>query len=63
MRREGVKLQAVEQALLVLFADFFEAFAEFLELGIAGVLLESGDELDLHFAGLLGGVGVFEDAI
>lgn len=63
MRREGVKLQAVEQALLVLLADLLQALAEFFELGIAGVLLESGDEFDLHLASFLGRVGVFEDTV
>lgn len=63
MGREGVKFQAVEQALLVLLADFFQALAEFFELRIAHVFLEAGDELDFHLAGFLGGVGVFEDAV
>ena len=52
------ELQAGEQALLVALLDLLQPLAQRHELGIAEVLAQAGDELDLDLLGLLAGLGV-----
>ena len=57
------ELQAGQEALLVALLDLFQPLAQRGELGVAEVLAEAGDELDLDLLALLRRIGVFEDVL